>query len=103
MQTSREYDGIAPYMDWHKVPGTTVTCGDVDLNPECEIDIEIDKLRIFGGAKGTTSFVGGVSDGKYGLFVYDYNHLSVKAKKSGFVLMRALCVSRLFHEKSAIS
>lgn len=84
MQTGREYDGIAPYMDWHKVPGTTVTCGDVDLNPECEIDIEIDKLRVFGGAKGTTSFVGGVSDGTYGLFAYDYNHLSVKAKKAWF-------------------
>lgn len=84
MQTGLEYEGIAPYMDWKKIPGTTVTCGDVNLNPECEIDTEIDKLRVFGGAKGTTSFVGGVSDGVYGFFAYDYHHLGVKAKKSWF-------------------
>ncbi|MGN1059828.1 MAG: polysaccharide lyase family 8 super-sandwich domain-containing protein, partial [Clostridia bacterium] len=84
MQTSYEYDGLAPYMDWQKVPGTTVTCGSVDLNPECEIDTKIDTLRIFGGAKGTTSFVGGVSDETYGFFAMDYDHLHVTAKKAWF-------------------
>lgn len=84
MQTSYEYEGLAPYMDWRKIPGTTVTCGEVDLNPECEIDTKIDTLRIFGGAKGTTAFVGGVSDEETGLFAMDYDHLHVKAKKAWF-------------------
>ncbi len=79
-----EYDEVQPFIDWQKLPGTTATCGDVDLNPECEIDTEIDKLRIFGGAKGTTSFVGGVSDEMNGMFTYDYDHLHVKAKKTWF-------------------
>lgn len=79
-----EYDEVQPFIDWHKLPGTTVTCGDIDLNPECEIDTKIDTLRIFGGAKGTTAFVGGVSDGMNGMFCYDYDHLHVKAKKTWF-------------------
>ncbi len=86
METGYEYEGIAPIMDWHKVPGTTVDQGVADLNPECEIDTKIDTLRIFGGAKGTTSFVGGVSDEEYGLFAMDYDHLQVKAKKAWFCL-----------------
>ncbi len=81
-----EYDEVQPFIDWHKMPGTTVTCGDVDLNPECEIDTKIDTLHIFGGAKGTTSFAGGVSDEMNGMFAYDYDHLHVKAKKAWFCL-----------------
>ncbi len=79
-----EYDEVQPFLDWQKIPGVTATMGEVDLNPECEIDTKIDTLRIFGGAKGTTSFVGGVSDGMNGMFCYDYNHLHVKAKKAWF-------------------
>ena len=79
-----EYDEVQPFLDWQKIPGTTVTCGKVNLNPECEIDTKIDTLRIFGGAKGTTKFVGGVSDGMNGMFCYDYDHLHVKAKKAWF-------------------
>ena len=79
-----EYDEVQPFLDWQKIPGTTVTMGEVDLNPECEIDTKIDTLRIFGGAKGTTSFVGGVSNGMNGMFCYDYNHLHVQAKKAWF-------------------
>ena len=84
LMTGFEYDEVQPFLDWQKIPGTTVTCGKVDLNPECEIDTKLDTLRIFGGAKGTTSFVGGVSDGMNGLFCYDYDHLHVKAKKAWF-------------------
>ncbi len=79
-----EYNAIAPCMDWRKIPGTTANQGAKDLNPECEIDTQIDTDRIFGGAKGTTAFVGGVSDGAYGLFAMDYDHLNVKAKKAWF-------------------
>lgn len=83
MQTGKEYNGMAPFADWCKMPGTTVTCAEVCLNPECEIQIKDDK-RILGGAKGKTSFVGGVSDELYGMFAYDYSHLNVYAKKAWF-------------------
>lgn len=82
--TGFEYDEVQPFLDWQKIPGVTATTGEVDLNPECEIDTKIDMLRIFGGAKGTTSFVGGVSDGMNGMMCYDCNHLHVQAKKAWF-------------------
>ena len=85
-----EYDEVQPFLDWQKIPGTTATMGNVDLNPECEIDTKIDTLRIFGGAKGTTSFVGGVSDGMNGMFCYDYNHLHVKARKAWFCFVNEI-------------
>ena len=83
MQTGKEYDGLAPYMDWRKIAGTTITKGDVDLNPESEIIRDLEK-RIYGGGKGKTSFVGGVSDEEYGFFALDYDHFGVKAKKAWF-------------------
>ena len=83
MQTGKEYDGMAPYMDWRKLAGTTVTKGSVNLNPESEITRDLEK-RIYGGGKGKTSFVGGVSDEVYGFFAMDYDHFGVKAKKAWF-------------------
>ncbi len=84
MQTGYEYEGAPPYLDWFKLPGTTSNQGAENLNPECEIDTELDKLRLFGGAHGTTGFVGGVSDDEYGFFAMDYKHLNVSAKKAWF-------------------
>lgn len=86
MQTGYEYEKTAPFLDWTKIPGTTVTCADVDLNPESEIDTKADPQRIFGGAHGKTSFVGGVSDDVYGFFVMDYEHFGVRAKKAWFCI-----------------
>lgn len=81
-----EYDNINMCLDWRKLPGVTANQNvtDEQLNPECEIDTTIDTLRIFGGAKGTEDYAGGISDGKYGFFAMNYNHLGVKAKKSWF-------------------
>jgi chondroitin AC lyase len=56
-RTGREYADIFPVWDWRKIPGTTVVLGP---------DFAGDPKRL-----GTTDFVGGVSDGVYGLFVCD--------------------------------
>lgn len=81
-----EYDGINMCLDWRKLPGTTANqnVSDEELNPECEIDTKIDTLRIFGGAKGTEDYAGGISDGRCGFFAMNYNHLGIKAKKTWF-------------------
>ncbi len=76
-----EYDGLQPYYDWKKIPGTTVNQKIEDLNPESEIDTKIDTLRIFGAAKGNSKLAGGVADGMHGIFVMDYSRFGVSAKK----------------------
>ena len=67
-----EYDGIFPAWDWARLPGVT--------NPYIEIE-ESEK-----GKKYTqqTSFVGGVSDGKYGVSAMDFAKNETKAKKAWF-------------------
>lgn len=68
-----EYDGIYPVWDWNKLPGTTV--------PE----LTSFPLRPSWGANpGSASFVGGVSDGSYGVSTYAMNDYNTKAKKSWF-------------------
>lgn len=64
-----EYDGIQPYRDWNKISGTTAELGQENLAP---------------AAMGTTSFVGGATDGLYGFQVFDYDFRNVLAKKSWF-------------------
>src|SRR3546814_19714425 len=58
-RTGREYLNIYPSWDWRKIPGTTVV--QVDTFPHWD---ELVK-------KGTTAFVGGVSDGQYGAATFD--------------------------------
>ena len=67
-----EYEGIFPAWDWARLPG--VTC------PHIEIE---------GTTKGPdktqhTSFVGGVSDGKYGVSAMDFSKNQTTAKKAWF-------------------
>ncbi len=70
MQTGREYRDIYGVWDWQKIPGTTVK----------------QKPALKGSPRrmGTTEFVGGVSDGTYGLAACDFERGSVRAKKSWF-------------------
>lgn len=73
-RTGREYFNIYPSWDWRKIPGTTVV--QVDTFPSSE-----ELVR-----KGTTAFVGGVSDGEYGATTFDLlsPHSGLKAHKSWF-------------------
>ncbi|MSS71887.1 MAG: hypothetical protein EXS64_10410 [Candidatus Latescibacteria bacterium] len=70
LRTGREYEDIFPVWDWQKIPGTTV-----ELGPEVSGDPK---------RKGTTAFVGGVSDGDYGLFACDFARDGLTARKAWF-------------------
>ena len=73
-QTGKEYDGIFPVWDWQKIPGTTVAqTGDFESRPHIP---------------GTTDFVGGASDGTYGVAAFDLQRETVSAKKSWFFFNR---------------
>ena len=62
-----------PIWEWDKIPGVTSR------------DFKTDQqMTVQWGESGSTEFVGGVSDGKYGATVYDMNYNDVKAKKSYF-------------------
>jgi chondroitin AC lyase len=70
MQTGREYRDIFGVWDWQQIPGTTVR----------------QKPELSGSPRrmGTTEFVGGVSDGTYGLAACDLEREGLTAKKSWF-------------------
>ncbi len=70
MQTGREYRDIFGVWDWQKIPGTTVQM----------------KSELTGSPRrmGTTDFVGGVSDGTYGLAACDFKRSGLAAGKSWF-------------------
>lgn len=67
-----EYQGIFPAWDWARLPGVT--------NPYFEY---VEKGK---GVAYTqeTSFVGGVSDGKFGISAMDFSRDSTKSKKAWF-------------------
>jgi len=73
-RTGAEYDGIFPAWDWEKLPGVTCTHGKDNLVPK----------SIF----GPTRFVGGASDGEFGLFAYDLRAVheprSLRGRKAWF-------------------
>jgi chondroitin AC lyase len=70
MRTGREYHDIFPVWDWQKIPGTTV-----QLTPELEGKVNF---------KGTRSFAGGVSDGRYGCAAFDMERNGLLARKAWF-------------------
>jgi len=74
LRTGREYHEIFPVWDWRKIPGTTVE----------------QKPRLTGSprSQGTRSFVGGVSDGNYGLAAFDLAREALSARKSWFFFDR---------------
>lgn len=73
-QTQEEYNDIFPFWDWKKIPGTTVQ-QDNDTLP----------VLTARGYRIESDFVGGVSDGKNGIAVMDYNRDGLKAHKSWFM------------------
>jgi len=75
--TGREYEEIFPVWDWRRLPG--LTCIQTGVPPT-------QPKRL----KGTTTFVGGVSDGKAGISVLDYNRSGLAAHKSWFFLEDAV-------------
>jgi chondroitin AC lyase len=71
--TGREYEEIFPVWDWRRLPGITcLQAGDPPPMPR--------RLQ------GTTDFVGGVSDGKTGISVLEYDRCALSAQKAWFFL-----------------
>ena len=69
-----QYNEIFPFWDWKKLPGTTIIQDDKPL--------PIIKFKDF---KTNSNFVGGVSNGKNGIAVLDYDRDGLLAKKSWFM------------------
>lgn len=67
-----EYNAIFPVWDWALLPGVT--------NPHIEV-VKYDKGE---SRTQNTSFVGGVSDGKYGVSAMEFSKQGTKAKKAWF-------------------
>ena len=70
-----EYLNVMPVWEWDKIPG--VTSRDY-LSEEGAV------IKEEWGIPGTTAFVGGVSNGLYGVSVYAQNYDEVQAKKAWF-------------------
>ncbi|MDO9634333.1 MAG: polysaccharide lyase family 8 super-sandwich domain-containing protein [Paludibacter sp.] len=68
-----EYKNIMPYWDWCMIPGSTFP-----------YTTSYPTRTTWGTNFGTTTFVGGVSDGNYGVSVMDMNKSGMQAKKSWF-------------------
>jgi len=70
LRTGREYGDIFSVWDWRKIPGTTVQ----------------QRSELGGSPRrmGRTSFVGGVSDGHYGLAAFELERDGLTARKSWF-------------------
>jgi chondroitin AC lyase len=74
VQRGNEYDSVFAVWNWTRVPGITAPqVTDIPATKDWEI-------------KGTSSFVGGVSDGRYGVTAYSYDagYTGVSAKKAWF-------------------
>ncbi len=73
-QSGKEYENIFPYWDWKKIPGTTTQQDDKEL-----------PVLTASGYRIPSNFVGGVSDGKTGVAVMDYNRNGLSARKTWFI------------------
>ncbi len=72
MRSGEEYRDIFPVWDWRRVPGTTVEQQPEPLQPKGM------------QTRGKTGFVGGASDGTYGLAAMDLARDGLTAKKAWF-------------------
>ena len=70
-RSGREYVGIYPVWDWKRIPGTTI---------EQNTPLIPNQVR----KRGTTTFVGGVSDGTYGCAAMDLVSGELHARKAWF-------------------
>ena len=68
-----EYYNIFPVWEWDKIPGTTTPAG------------EKRNTYVENGETGHTSFVGGASDGEYGVMTYLMDDHGIKAHKGWFL------------------
>jgi chondroitin AC lyase len=73
-QSGKEYENIFPYWDWKKIPGTTTQQDDKEL-----------PVLTASGYRIPSNFVGGVSDGKTGVAVMDYDRNGLSARKAWFI------------------
>jgi chondroitin AC lyase len=71
--TGDEYKDIFPVWGWTKLPGTTAIQGTLEIGGENPIH-----------ARGETAFVGGVSEGEYGMAAMDLARGKLTAKKAWF-------------------
>ncbi|MBT2564302.1 polysaccharide lyase 8 family protein [Pedobacter sp. ISL-68] len=74
-RSGSEYANLMPVWEWDKIPGTT--------SRDYADDNGATILKEW-GIPGTTKFVGGVSDGIYGVSCYDLDYDRVQAKKAWF-------------------
>jgi len=73
MTTGSEFDNIFPCWKWSNIPGTTTPQHKAGPKPKDW------------GKAGSTSFVGGLSTGDYGVATYDMDWDSTQVKKSWFL------------------
>lgn len=73
-RTGDEYEGIFPVWNWRQIPGHICQQGSEELP----------LIQWGNGARGTTTFVGGVSDGEIGFAAYDYRRNKLSAKRAWF-------------------
>lgn len=79
MVKGNEYDNIFPVWKWNRIPGTTVPAlKDVSGQEDWFFNF------------GKTDFVGGVTDGVYGVSAYDMDDYDTQAKKSWFFFDRQI-------------
>jgi chondroitin AC lyase len=71
-RSGEEYRDIFPVWNWRRVPGTTT-----EQQPEPLVPQAVRRM-------GTTDFVGGVSDGLYGMAAMDLQYDALSAKKAWF-------------------
>jgi chondroitin AC lyase len=76
MQHGNEYRDIYGVWDWQRIPGTTIE--------------QLPQLTGSPRRMGTTTFVGGVSDGTCGLAACDFQRGGLKARKSWFFFDREI-------------
>lgn len=86
-RSGREYENLFPVWDWHRLPGVT-TSRHAPLRPSKD--------------RNASSFVGGVTDGRQGLAVLDYDRHGLRAKKSAFFFPdRIVCLGAGIHSEAA--
>lgn len=88
---SDDYMDAFPFWDWRKVPGTTAF--------ESTIPVEL-KGR---GNRNSSTMVGGISDGLYGISAMDYARDNLYAKKAWFFTPDAvICLGADIHSDSLL-
>jgi chondroitin AC lyase len=78
-RTQEEYLDIFPFWDWKKIPGVTAHQEDKPMPAQTSKE-----------SRNKSAFVGGVSNGEYGVAAMDYHRNGLKARKSWFMFRDAV-------------